>query len=232
MPYDYLTINDVELNKGIVTASYFDTNLQKLYEQTTVGEPGYFGGSDDDVIEFSLYDSNQSLIRFNRIIPKVTYSITEGNFRDINNNLTSYRYANPNTNLVRFFDNVLLHSQFDLKINEVTPGLYYLLYNCVKNIAGNPNNKLVIKEVSPSRTEVRLSFAYDPSKNEQSRLDAVKVTAFADKKYLPLQINDVLIPIIENNPIEKDFSLNETQYNLFELCQYLGLKSKADFRVY
>lgn len=230
MPYDYLTINDVELNKGIVTASYFDTNLQKLYEQTTVGEPGYFGGSDDDVIEFSLYDSNQSLIRFNRIIPKVTYSIAEGNFRDINNNLTSYRYANPNTNLVRFFDNVLLHSQFDLKINEVTPGLYYLLYNCVKNIAGNPNNKLVIKEVSPSRTEVRLSFAYDPSKNEQSRLDAVKVTAFADKKYLPLQINDVLIPIVENNPIEKDFSLNETQYNLFELCQYLGLKSKAELQ--
>lgn len=230
MPYDYLTINEVELNKGIVTASYFDTNLQKLYEQTTIGEPGYFGGADDDVIEFSLYDGNQNLIRFNRILPKVTYSITEGSFRDINNNLTSYRYIDPNTNLVRYFDQVLVHSQADLKINEVTPGLYYLLYNCIKNIAGNPNNKLVIKEVSPSRTEIRLSFAYDPTKNEQNRIDAIKVTAFADKKYLPLQINDVLVPLVQNNPIERDFAANETQFNLYQLCQNLGLKTKAELQ--
>jgi len=33
MPYDYLTINEQDLAYGIVSASYFDSNLQSLYEQ-------------------------------------------------------------------------------------------------------------------------------------------------------------------------------------------------------
>jgi len=230
MPYDYLTINENSLNVGIVSASYLNEDLQKLYEQTLVPEKGFFGDGDDDIVEFTLYDNNQNPLSFNRIIPKVTYSVVQGSYRDINNQLQSYNYANPNTNVVRYNDQILVHSQFDLKSNEVGPGLYYLLYNPIRNIAGNNTNKLVVKEISPSRTELRLSYAFDQTKNEKSRLDAIKIRTFADKKYLLLQIEDDFIYIVENNPIEQNFANNENSFNLYEIAQLLGLKSKSELQ--
>lgn len=230
MPYDYLTIDENGLNTGFVSASYFDNDLQKLYEQKFLSEYGFFSNSDDDIIEFSLYDLNQNRISFNRIQPKVTYSVVQGSYKDVNNVLRSYNYANPNTNVVRYDSNVLLHPQFDLNFSQVGPGQYYVLYNPIRNIAGNATNNLVIKEISPSRTELRLTYGFDTNKNEQSNLDQIKIKAFADKKYLFLQIEDELINIINNNPIEQDFSLNENQFNLYKFCQYLALKNKSELQ--
>jgi hypothetical protein len=230
MPYDYLTINDNDLNKGITSASYFNANLQSLYEQQVVSEDIFYGESDDDLFEFTLYNNNQQLVSFNRVIPSVTYSVLQGSYRDINNTLRSYRFANPFTNIVSHKNDILLHPQFDLNASGVGPGLYYLLYNPVRNIAGNPTNKLVIKEISPSRTEIRLSYAFDTTKNESSRLDAVKIRSFADKKYLLLRIYQDLIDIIKNNPIEQDFLLNKDKYNYADICLKLGLKSEAELQ--
>jgi len=230
MPYDYLTINDNDLNKGITSASYFNANLQSLYEQQVVSNDVFYGESDDDLFEFTLYNNNQQLVSFNRVIPSVTYSILQGSYRDINNELRSYQFANPFTNIVSHKNDILLHPQFDLNASGVGPGLYYLLYNPVRNIAGNPTNKLVIKEISPSRTEIRLSYAFDTTKNESSRLDAVKIRSFADKKYLLLRIYQDLIDIIKNNPIEQDFLLNRNKYNYTDICLKLGLKSEAELQ--
>ncbi len=230
MPYDYLTINDNDLNKGITSASYLNANLQSLYEQKLVNEDIFYGESDDDLFEFTLYNNNQQLVSFNRVVPSVTYSVLQGSYRDINNVLRSYRFANPFTNIVSYKNDILLHPQFDLNASGVGPGLYYLLYNPVRNIAGNPTNRLVIKEISPSRTEIRLSYAFDTTKNESSRLDTVKITSFADKKYLLLRIYQDLIAIIKNNPIEQDFLLNKDKYNYVDICLKLGLKSEAELQ--
>ena len=72
MPYDYLTINDNDLNKGITSASYFNANLQSLYEQQLVNKDVFYGESDDDLFEFTLYNNNQQFVNFNRIIPSIT----------------------------------------------------------------------------------------------------------------------------------------------------------------
>ena len=182
MPYNYLTINESGLNSGLVSASYFDVELQSLYEQQYSTNEIFFGDSDDDLIEFSLYNSGQEPLSFNRVVPSVTYSVIQGNYLDINDQPKNYRVLNPNTNITRFGDNILLHPQFDLKFNQVSPGLYYLLYNPTRNVAGNSINKLVIKEISPSRTELRLSFAINQNSSASNRLSAIKITSFADKK--------------------------------------------------
>lgn len=230
MPYDYLTIDENGLNTGIVSASYFPTNLQKLYNQQFINQEIFFGESDDDLIEFSLYDSNQNPLTFNRIVPSTTYSVVQSSYRDVNNVLKSYKFANPFTNLVISNNQALLHSQFDLKYNQVSPGLYYLLYNFVRNVAGNPTNNLVIKEISPSRTELRLSLAFDPTSNEKSRLDSVKVATFADKKFIILQIIDNILEILSNNPIPNNFVANASQFNYADICQKLGLKSTGQLQ--
>ncbi len=232
MPYDYLTINEQDLSYGIVSASYLTTDLQSLYEQQILDTESFFGDSNDDIVELSIYNSNQEPILFNRVIPSTTYSIVESSYRDINNQQRSYRVANPFTNYALYKNELLLHTQFDLRVNELSPGLYYTLYNPLRNIAGNSINRLFIKEISPSRTEIRLSFAFNTTLNETNRLDSVKISAFADKKFVFLQIVDEIIPIIDKNPIDNNFNLERNNFNYFKYAQLLGFKTVAELQEY
>lgn len=230
MPYDYLTINEQDLSYGIVSASYFSKDLQSLYEQQILNSQEFFGDSDDDILELSIYNSNQEPILFNRVIPKTTYSVVQGSYRDINGNLKNYNVKNPITNYAIYGNELLLHSQFDLKINELNPGQYYVLYNPIRNIAGNVKNRLFIKEISPSRTELRLSFAFNTTSNETNRLDSIKISSFADKKFVFLQVVDELIPIVNKNPIDQSFTFESNTFNYIKYAQLLGLKSAAQLQ--
>jgi hypothetical protein len=220
MPYNYLTINEQDLGYGIVSASYLSTDLQSLYEQKISNSERFFGDTNDDVLEFSLYNSNQEPISFNRVIPSVTYNVFEKQFRDVNDRWDSYSVKIPNTNYMMYNNNVLLHTQFDLKFNQVGTGLYYLLYNPTRNLAGNVNNKLFIKEISPSRTELRLSYAFNADLNESSRIDSTKISAFATKKYLFLQILSDSLSIINLNPVDKTFTELNFQSLFWKIAKF------------
>ena len=230
MPYDYLTINELDLTNGIVSASYLPQNLQSLYEQQVLNSENFFGDTNDDIFELSIYNSNQEPILFDRIIPKTTFSIVQSTYRDVNNVQRSYRVANPFTNYALYGNELLLHTQYDFKFNELNPGLYYALYNPIRNIAGNTTNRLFIKEVSPSRTELRLSYAFNPNLNEVNRLDSVKISSFADKKFAFLQLIDEIVPIVDRNPIDQSFNENSTNFNYLKYAQYLGFKSAAELQ--
>ena len=230
MPYDYLTINELDLTNGIVSASYLPQNLQSLYEQQVLNSENFFGDTNDDIFELSIYNSNQEPILFDRIIPKTTFSIVQSTYRDVNNVQRSYRVANPFTNYALYGNELLLHTQYDFKFNELNPGLYYALYNPIRNIAGNTTNRLFIKEVSPSRTELRLSYAFNPNLNEVNRLDSVKISSFADKKFVFLQLIDEIVPIVDRNPIDQSFNENSTNFNYLKYAQYLGFKSAAELQ--
>ena len=230
MPYDYLTINELDLANGIASASYFQQDLQSLYEQQVLNSENFFGDTNDDILELSVYNSNQEPILFNRVIPKTTYSIVQSSYKDINNVQRSYKVANPFTNYALYGNELLLHSQFDLKFDELSPGLYYVLYNPIRNIAGNTSNRLFIKEISPSRTELRLSYAFDPTLNEANRVDSVKISAFADKKFVFLQVIDEIVPIVDRNPIDESFNANSPNFNYLKYAQLLGFKSSAELQ--
>jgi hypothetical protein len=108
--------------------------------------------------------------------------------------------------------------------------LYYVLYNPIRNIAGNTSNRLFIKEISPSRTELRLSYAFDPNISEANRIDSVKISAFADKKFVFLQVIDDIIPIVDRNPIDESFNANFSNFNYLKYAQLLGFKSSAQLQ--
>ena len=230
MPYDYLTINELDLANGIASASYFQQDLQSLYEQQVLNSENFFGDTNDDILELSVYNSNQEPILFNRVIPKTTYSIVQSSYKDVNDVPRTYRVANPFTNYALYGNELLLHSQFDLKFDELSPGLYYVLYNPIRNIAGNTSNRLFIKEISPSRTELRLSYAFDPNISEANRIDSVKISAFADKKFVFLQVIDDIIPIVDRNPIDESFNANFSNFNYLKYAQLLGFKSSAQLQ--
>ena len=54
MPYDYLTINELDLTNGIVSASYLPQNLQSLYEQQVLNSENFFGDTNDDIFELII----------------------------------------------------------------------------------------------------------------------------------------------------------------------------------
>ena len=230
MPYDYLTIKEVDLTNGIVSASYLPQDLQSLYQQQVLNSEKFFGDTNDDILELSVYNSNQEPIIFNRIIPQTTFSIVQSTYRDVNNIQRSYKVANPFTNYSLYSNELLLHTQYDLKFNELSPGLYYVLYNPIRNIAGNTTNRLFIKEISPSRTELRLSYAFNQNLNEVNRLDSVKISAFANKKYTFLQLIDEIIPIVDQNTIDESYNTNSVNFNYFKYAQLLGFKSTAELQ--
>lgn len=230
MPYSYLNFDETTLNTGIASGSYFAPNLQELYEQQYINRERFFGTSDSDIIEYSLYNSSQESIAFNRVVPTVSFSIVQGSYYDINNRLTFYNFAKPFTNYAKFNNNILIDTQDVLKQTQVAPGLYYVLYNFIRNVAGNNQNRLVIKEISPSRTELRLSFAFNTTLTPQNALDATKVSAFADKKYLFLQISTFINQIIDNNPISETFVRNSVNYNYTAIAQSLGLQNAAELQ--
>ena len=230
MPYDYLTINELGLANGIVSASYLSQDLQSLYEQQILNSENFFGDSNDDILELSVYNSNQEPILFNRVIPTTSYSVVQSTYKDVNNVQRSYTVANPFTNYALYTNELLLHTQFDLKFDQLSPGLYYVLYNPIKNIAGNTTNRLFIKEISPSRTEIRLSYAFNPTLNEVNRLDSVKISTFADKKFVFLQVIDDIILIVDRNTIDEAFNSNSENLNYVKYAQLLGFKSSAELQ--
>tara|TARA_S200002703_G_scaffold3043_1_gene4517 strand:- start:2634 stop:6992 length:4359 start_codon:yes stop_codon:yes gene_type:complete len=228
MPYKYLTYNESDLNNGIVSCSYFADEFQSLYEQKMSSNEMFFGTSEKDLIEFTLYDSDQNVLSFNTINPSISYSILQGTYFDINQKEQSYNFKKPFSNVSKFDNEVLLNVQENFKSLNTSPGLYYGLYNFVRDVAGNRKNKLVIKEISPSRTELRFSLAFDQNSNESSKLDYDRISSFAQKKFLFLQISNQLETIIDENYISENFQENSDELLKNKVTSNLGLNNDSE----
>ncbi len=230
MPYNYITYNQELLENGIVSCSYFPTNLQEVYGETIVDKEQYFGNSENDVVEFSLYNSNQDFLEFNTIVPNTTFSVLQGNYTDINNEEQSYNVITPITNYAKYDNNILLNVQEQITATGVGTGLYYGLYNFIRNIAGFPEKTLIIKEISPSRTELKLSLNFNADDSDENRLAYSRIAGFSQKKYLFLQISKNLISQIEKNPIEENFSNYKSPATKKSVYQNLGLQNESELQ--
>ena len=228
MSLEILSINEEGLQSGIVSASYFNDDLQELYNQSVIDRENYFGESSNDVIEFSLFNSNQELLSTNKIIPTVSYSVLQGEYLDANNKLQSYTVNKAFTNILKTDNKVLLNIQSELQQIGVSTGLYHGLYNFTRNIAGNDTYKLVIKEISPSRTEIRFSLAFNATSNSESELEYKRISAFSQKKYLLLDIMSRLESVIDLNEISNTFS-NYTDVDIKNNVIYnLGFNNQSE----
>lgn len=228
MPLEYLTLDTSELSNGFVSASYLTTDLQTLYNQSMSDADDYFGNSPNDVIEFSLYNSSQELLQINNIVPTVSYSVLHGEYLDVNNELQSYRLNKPFTNILNVDNNVLLNVRSELSQLDASAGLYYGLYNFTRYVAGNPDYKLVIKEISPSRTEIRFSLAFNHTKNPTAELEYKRISAFSQKKYLLLDILTKLESAIDSNEISNTYNSYSDQSIKDNTIYNLGFNNSSE----
>ena len=233
MNYTYLNFNNIDTSSVFNYGSYFSEDLQKLYKEELVDESLYFGSSNDDIIELSVYNKEGEIISFNYIEPSVIYNVYTGSYVNIDGETISYRYNKPQTNYCRYNSTILLNTQnILLQTNASAEGANGVLYNFIRNVAGNYNYNLYIREISSDRTEIRLGFAFDISSSVESNNYAVRTIEFAKRNIVLQDVFNQISDELNNNPIYQIFNDNADQLDYGKCCVLLGLKDTAQLQKY
>ena len=163
-PFPTISSNSGSLNSG----SYFLQNDLDTFVDVPFQEY-YFGNSEQDIIEFSVYDIDGNINVWKYLPVSTTYNVLNKTYKDVDNNTLTYSYKQYNSSYtIAFNKNILLSTLQDFSGSNINSGNHVASYNFIRNVAGNPDYQLYIKEISPSRREIKLtpSFKLDLTSEE------------------------------------------------------------------
>ena len=206
MPLSYTVLG--EYTGSVKSGSYYlstkDTGLFYISQSSDI----WFGFSINDVIEIGVYSTKDQTLQSWGILDQFkefkTVTLT---YLDNLNVVRNYSY----NELIRPFilyknDSVLFKPYTDLNSVGITEGSYQISYNFSREMAGSPSSSLIIKEISPSRTEIKLI----PHNKSDTQYDS-----FCIKKFPIRDVASVLLSIIKDLPYDKIYktmsSLTEYQ---------------------
>lgn len=197
-PYKTISTNIDSVNSG----SFYDqSDLNTILSGSTVDK--YFGTSEQDVIEFSVYDIDENLQIWKQIPVSPIYNVINKTYKDVDQKVITYSYKQYNSGyLVSFNRDILFDTLIHLSSSNITSGNHIVSYNNIRNIGGTPDYPLIIKNISVSRKELQLipSFKTDAENEEQSLIN-LEFEAFATKKFLIRDIIPVLIQQLDGYQI-------------------------------
>ena len=142
MAYPYLTISSTttDLNTG---SFYSESDLTTF--NASQSNDIFFGSSEKDIIEFSIFDISGNLISSSIINKNDTYNVLNGNYKDVDQNSLSYSYKKFNTSyIINKNRNILLDTLSDINNLGIPRGSNVVSYNFTKNVAGDNKYKLII----------------------------------------------------------------------------------------
>ncbi len=150
------------------TASYLNSTETTLFVKGYVSDLWY-GLSPRDVIELSIWDRSNNFIGWNAIKPTGSYiGITSSYINYLNFPVTySYTELHLENNLYRdkSISPPVFYKTEKILVNPIQQvyssfgifsGSYVLGYNFVRNMAGDNDIPLIVKDISPSRKELKL----------------------------------------------------------------------------
>jgi len=229
MSFVYQTIsnNVSSLNSG---SFYTQTELDTFLSGSVIDK--YFGASEQDLIEFSLYDIEGNLQYWNTLPTSPVYNVLTSTYKDVDQNSLSYTYKQYNSGYTLSFNrNILLDVMGNLTSSNISTGNYVLSYNFIRNIGGTETYPLVIKNISTSRKEIQLipSFKVDPN-NEITNLINLELTAFAQKKILIRDIVNLFVSELEKYQIYSQASdlISNNKITFALMRNTFGFKTDLD----
>lgn len=156
MPFIYPTTSEItaSLNSG----SYLSQLDYNLFVNSNDQSDFWYSTSVKDVIQLSVYDLNKNLIHW-KVINNVAEYKEHNNlsYCDSKGNVIPYSYKETVFNRPLYKTNkILVNPTNDLSKSNVSTGSYILSYQFVRNMVGSSENTLTIKEISPSKTELKL----------------------------------------------------------------------------
>ena len=175
---------------SVQSGSYLNSSDTSLFYASQSADI-WFGLSLNDVIEISSFSTDDQTQNSWMVIGenKSTQSITLTYLNNLNVP-TEYSY-NELINPFIFYksDSILLQPPIDLNTSGIFNGSNIISYNFTRNMAGNMFSTLTIKNISPSRTEIKLI----PS----SQAD-IQYNSFCAKKFPIKDIAPILLSTSNN----------------------------------
>ena len=226
-PFPTISSNSGSLNSG----SYFLQNDLDTFVDVPFQEY-YFGNSEQDIVEFSVYDIEGNINIWKYLPVSTTYTVLNKTYKDVDNTTLNYSYKQYNSSYtIAFNKNVLLNTLQDFSGSNINSGNHVASYNFIRNTAGNPDYQLYIKDISPSRREIKLtpSFKLDLTK-EENILVNLQYQAFARKAVLVRDTIPLFNYFLDSYQIYKNSdSLIKNNKTIFALLRTnFGFKSDAD----
>ena len=191
MAFPYLTIssNISDLNTG---SFYAQNDLSATNATQSVDV--FFGQSEKDVIEFSVFDISGNIISSSNITNSPTYNVLNKSYKDVDGKALSYSYSQYKSsytiNSNRF---ILADTLGDLADLGIPSGSNVISYNFIRNVAGEQKYPLIIKDISTDRREIQLVPTFKLNLGDPSNvLLNLYYESFCRKQLL---IKDIITPL-------------------------------------
>ena len=157
-PYKSVSTNIDSLN----SASFYEqADLDNVVSSSIVDK--YFGTSEQDVIEFSVFDIDGNLQTWQTLPTTPVYNVITKTYKDVDSNVLTYNYKQYNSGYaIAYNSNMLLDGLTNLSASGIIDGNSVVSYNPVRNIGGTPDYELIIKSISVSRKELQLIPTFKP----------------------------------------------------------------------
>ena len=151
--YQFISTTNAPINSGSYLSSNDDILLGEIVSSSNI----WVGKSSRDIIELSIWDLSENLLGWGILSGSIQNSASITYLNELNIPST-FPVATETNGFIQYNNEKLLIYPVDdlASINYYMTGSYSLIYNSMRNMAGNVNAPLVIKDISPSRTEIKI----------------------------------------------------------------------------
>ena len=213
------------------TASYFSEADSIIYKQNTTLPDLFFGKSARDVSEFSYYNTIGEQNGWLYKKPFIKYFSEIGIYKDVDDNSITYNYRKVNTDYITYNNNLLVDIQSDLSSSNIFDGQHIISYNFLRNVAGSQEYPLIISEISPSRTELKLIPSFIKRSNDNNVFyENLAYEAFSRKLVLIEDIVELLTTATSKYNCDQTYKNYAIQFpdQILFLKNSFGFKSDED----
>ena len=222
-PYPYLS----NFTSSYNTASYFSEADAIVYNQNTNLPDLFFGKSARDVSEFSYYNTTGDQNGWTYKKPSLKYFSDIGVYKDVDNNSITYNYRKIITDYINYNSNFLVDIKSDLSSSNIFEGQHVVSYNFLRNVAGSQEYPLIISDISPSRTELKLIPSFVKRSNDNNVFyENLAYEAFSRKLVL---IEDI-IELLSTSTSKYNCDETYKNYSIQFPDQILFLKKSFGFK--
>lgn len=200
--YEIISENTSSLNTG----SYLNKTEYSLFVKEYASDLWY-GYSPSDVIEISVWDRDNNFIGWDAITQSNDYNKTTLTYLNNLNFPVTFSYDELNSSFILYKNSGILvnpSEQLSSSFGIIT-GSYYLNYNFTREMAGTSEEPLIIKEISPSRKEIKIIPIGASTLNYE---------AFCKKKFLLSDVSALYLNAVKDCFYEQIYSRINSYYKL------------------
>lgn len=192
--YPLVAQNTGSLNTG----SYLNRTQYTLFVNGYVPDL-WFGFSANDSIEFGVWDRENNFVGWNVLNQSKSFNHITLSYLNTLDFPVTYSYSELLSDFILYKNaKVLVNPAEQLKqATGLTEGSFFFAYNFTREMAGTINHPLIIKEVSPSRKELKLV----PLSGSDASYDA-----FCKKKILLRDVSPLYLQSVKSCPYEQVYA--------------------------